>query len=104
MIRSKTGQRLGGLVMAAAAGGFTAYTWYLALTEGYYYRRAVAFFPAFLVIGIGLMAFPLDVDRFREQHGVDRPQSFAQLPTSWKILVFAAIGAGLVNWYAISQL
>ncbi len=54
MIQSKLGQRFGGLFLLLLGGGFTIWSWYTALTEGYYYRKAVAFFPAFAVVGLGL--------------------------------------------------
>ena len=103
MIESKIGQRLVGLLLLAVGGGFTVWSWYTALTAGYYYRNAVAFFPAFAVIGLGLLLFPLDVERLRAEHGVERPKKLAHYPPAWKVLFFAAVLAGLGNWLAISQ-
>ncbi len=52
MIQSKIGQRLLGVLLLVLGGGFTVWSWYTVLTEGYYYRNAVALFPAFAVLGV----------------------------------------------------
>lgn len=104
MIRSKVGQRLVGVLLLAVAAGFTAWVWYTALTEGSYYRKAAAIFPAFVVIGLGMALFPIDVDKLRAKHSVEHIQSFRQLPLAWKVLLFVALVAGFGNWYALAQL
>jgi len=103
VIESQFGQRLIGLLVLILGGGFTAWSWYTALTEGYYYRKAVALFPVFAVVGLGLLLFPIDVKRLQAEHGVRRPQSLAHYPLAWKVLFFVALAAGLGNWLAISQ-
>jgi hypothetical protein len=104
MIESKWGQRVAGLLLFLVGAGFTAWCWYTALTEGYYYRKAVAIFPAFAVIGLGLLVFPIDVEQIRAEHGVDKPSKFAHYPLEWKLLFFVALAAALVNWIAIANL
>jgi hypothetical protein len=104
VIESKWGQRLAGLLLFILGGGFSAWSWYTALTDGSYYREAVAIFPAFAVVGLGLLFFPVDMEQFRAEHGVDRPRQFAHYPIAWKVLFFVALAAGLGNWLAISQL
>jgi hypothetical protein len=103
MLQSKIGQRLLGLLLLVLGGGFTVWSWYTALTEGYYYRKAVALFPAFAVLGLGMILFPIDIERLRAEHGVDKPEKFAHYPPAWKVTVFVAVLAGLGNWLAISQ-
>lgn len=104
MIESKIGQRLVGLLSLALGGGFTAWSWYTALHEGYYYRKAVVFFPFFAVLGLGMLLFPIDMDRLRAEHGVDKPQKLAHYPLAWKVLFVVGLAASLGNWLAISQL
>jgi hypothetical protein len=103
MIESKIGQRLLGLALLALGSGFTAWSWYTALNEGYYHRKAVALYPVFAVAGLGLLLFPLDMERLRAEHGVEKPQKLAHYPLVWKVLVVVALLAGLGNWLAISQ-
>jgi hypothetical protein len=103
VIQSKLGQRLLGVFLLLLGGGCTVGCWYTALTEGYYYRNAVAFFPVFAVVGLGLLFCPIDMEQLRAEHGVDRPQQFAHYPIVWKVLFFVALAAGLGNWLAISQ-
>jgi hypothetical protein len=117
MVTSKLGQRLVGLLILLVAGGFTAWIWHTALTEGTYYRKAAALFPAFAVIGLGMLLFPTDVDRLREviglglwlsrlraERGVEKVMSLNQIPPVWWGVLVAAVAAGLGNWYALSQL
>ena len=58
----------------------------------------------FLFLGLGMLLFPIDRDRLRAEHGVDKPLTLAHYPLSWKILVGVAVAAGLANWVAIAQL
>jgi hypothetical protein len=104
VIESKWGQRLVGLLLFILGIGFSAWSWYTALTEGSYHREAVATFPVFAVVGLGLLFFPLDMEKIRAEHGVDKPRQFSHYPTAWKVLFFVALAAGLVNWLAISRL
>ena len=103
MIRSKVGQRLVGVLMLAVAAGFTAWVWYTALTEGYYYPKVATIFPIFGVVGLGMALFPIDEDKLRAELGVEQIRSFRQLPLAWKVLLFVALVAGFGNWYALAQ-
>jgi hypothetical protein len=103
VIESKSGQRLAGVVFLAGGVGFTIWSWHDALTEGYYYPRMAAFFPAFAVVGLGMVLFLIDRDCLRAEHGVDRPRSLAHYPLEWKILFVVALAAGLGNWYLLAQ-
>ena len=104
MIPSQIGQRLVGLGVMALCGWFTVQSWYTALTEGYYYRKAVALLPAFAVLGMGMMLFPVDRERLRAERGADKPLTIADYPLSWKILAGVAVAAGVANWAAIAHL
>jgi hypothetical protein len=104
MIESKIGQRLVGLFLAVLGGGATAWSWYTALTWGYYYRKAVVFFPLFAVVGLGILLFPIDRERLRAEYGTAKPQGLAHLPLVWKVLLVLAVLAALGNWYAIAHL
>ena len=105
MIESKTGQRIAGLFFLVVGGGFTAWSWYTALNEGYYYRKAVALFPALAVGGLWMLLFPMDMAQLRAKHGVEKPQQlrFAHYPMSVKVMVVVGILVGLGNWWLISR-
>jgi hypothetical protein len=104
MIKSKIGQRLVGLGVLAICAGFMAWSWHTAMNEGNFNRKAAIMFPAFAVIGLGMILFPIDVDRFRAERGVEKPESFAHLPRLWKLITVLAIATGFGNLAAISQL
>lgn len=103
MIESKIGQRVVGLFLLLVGGGLTAWSWYTAVNDGNYYRKAAALLPVVAVAGLGMLLFPIDMERLRAEHGVDRPQKLAHYPRAWKVLFVVAILAGLGNWLAISQ-
>ena len=103
MIESKIGQRIVGVVLFLFGSVGTVWTWYEALQEGYYYPKVVALLPVFAVCGLGMLLFPLDFDRLRAEHGVDKPSKFAHYPPVWKLIGFVALVAGLGNWLAMSQ-
>jgi hypothetical protein len=58
----------------------------------------------FFVLGLGMILFPIDVDKLRAEHGVEKVQSFGQLPPAWKVVLVAALAAGFGIWYAIAHL
>lgn len=91
-------QRLGGAFIALLSGGFLAWTWYTALTRGYFYSKAAMIFPAFLVIGVALMLIP----GYREER-IARGEDVSQLTGSrlitprWWAVIVVAFAASLLN-------
>lgn len=92
-------QRWGGALIAAGGAAFTAWGWHTLLTAGYYYPKASAIFPAFCVIGLGLVLFP----GYREER-LARGEDISELsgsrlltPRWWAILV-VALAAGFGNY------
>jgi nitrate reductase NapE component len=97
-------QQLGGAFLMLVAGGFCAWTWYTALHEGYYYRKASFLFPAVLVLGAGLIVFP-GYKEERVARGEDSSElSGLQLltPTWWMILAVALL-AGFGNYLILGS-
>ena len=102
MFRSKLGQRLGGLILLAMGGGLTVWVWHTALTEGYYYGKAAFLFPCLAVFGLAGILFPIDVDKFRAEHGVEQATSFRQFPAAWKVVFVLALAAGFGNCFLLA--
>lgn len=96
-------QQLGGLLMVLVGAGFTGWTWYTALTGGYYYPKASMLFPAFCVLGLGMILFPSYKEE-RLARGEDLSGlSGAQLLTlRWWVIVVLALMAGFGNYLMLS--
>ena len=91
-------QQMGGFLFLLVGGGFTAWTWYTALTEGHYYLHASILFPAVGVLGVGMLLFP-GYKEERLARGEDISElSGAQLltPRWWAVLTVALV-AGFAN-------
>jgi hypothetical protein len=104
VIKSKAGQRLMGVFLIALGAGGTIWVWHTALTEGYYQLIAAPIFPAFLVFGLGALLFPIDVEKLKAEHGVEKIENFRQFPPVWRGVMVAALVAGFGNWFALALL
>jgi len=103
MIRSAFGQRAVGLILVTICVWSTVDEWKSAIYEGFYHPKYSVLFPCLAVAGLGLLLFPMDYERLKAEHGVDRPQSFWHLTPLWQIWLFLAIIVALGNWYAIAH-
>jgi hypothetical protein len=103
MIKSKIGQRIIGLFVLSFGSGFTIWSWYTAMNEGYYYPKAAVIFPAFGVLGLSLLLFPLDPDHLMAVHGVEKPTRLSHYPFIWKVMLVVALAAGFGNWWLIAN-
>jgi hypothetical protein len=101
MIAGKNAQRILGVLMVAVSAYMTWQQWHTALTEGYFYDKAAAIFPAFSFIGIGLVLFPIDPRVLQEKYGAEKITSWQQLPGIWKFVVVLAIALGAANYFLL---
>lgn len=92
-------QQLGGILIAAIGGVGTVWTWRQALSEGYFYLKASTLLPAFLVLGLALIAIP----GYKEER-IERGEDMSGLsgfelitPRWWAVLVIALV-AGFGNF------
>jgi hypothetical protein len=102
---SRRKQQLGGLLIALLGAGFTGWTWYTALYQGYFYRKASMVFPAFFVLGLGMILFP----GYKEER-IGRGEDISHMkgrelitPRWWAILIIAFVAAGM-NYLLLSHL
>ena len=102
MIRSQSGQRVMGALMMLASLALTVIGWSYAQEHGRVYTLWLLAPPAFAVLGLGLLAFPMDTERLQREHGVDRVQSWAQLPLVWRVLVGLGAVAALANHFLVT--
>ncbi|HYH78784.1 MAG TPA: hypothetical protein VEX86_03285 [Longimicrobium sp.] len=97
-------QRLAGALIALLSAGFVAWTWYTALTRGYYYRKAALIFPAFLVIGVALLAIPgYREERVARGEDVSRLEGMGLITPRWWAVLALAMGAASANWFLLSR-
>jgi ABC-type Fe3+-siderophore transport system permease subunit len=98
-------QQVGGLFMALLGAAFTGWNWYTALYGGYFYRKAGMIFPAFFVLGLGIIIFPgYRQERIARGEDISRMQGWKLItPRWWAILVIALVVAG-ANYILLSSL
>jgi ABC-type Fe3+-siderophore transport system permease subunit len=100
---SRRKQQLGGLFIAVIGGVLTGWTWYTALYNGYFNRRASLIFPAFLVIGLALIIFPgYKEERIARGEDVSRLQGAKLITRRWWVILIAALAAGGLNYLLLS--
>jgi ABC-type Fe3+-siderophore transport system permease subunit len=100
---SRGRQRLGGAFIALLSGAFVAWSWYTALTRGYYYRKAALIFPAFLVIGVALLLIPgYREERIARGEDVSRLEGAQLITARWWAVLALALAASFANAYFIN--
>ena len=98
-------QKIGGLVMALLGAGFTGWSWYTALYQGYFYPKAGMLFPAVFVLGLGIIAFPsYKEERTARGEDLSRLQGWRQITPCWWAILIIALLAGGVNYLWLSSL
>lgn len=98
MIPRRT-QQLGGALIAAVGGGFTAWGWYALLTKGYYYRNASMLFPAFCILGLSLVLFPgYREERLARGEDISGLSGSQLLTPRWWAILGLALAAGAGNY------
>lgn len=98
-------QQLAGFFIALLGAGFTGWTWYTAFCEGYFYRKASMIFPAFFVLGLGMILFPgYKEERIARGEDLSSMKGWKLItPRWWAILIIALVAAGL-NYLLLSSL
>jgi len=98
-------QRLGGLFIALLGAGFTGWTWYTAFYEGDFNRKASMIFPAFFVLGLGMILFPgYREERIARGEDISRLKGWKLITPRWWVILIIALVAGGVNYLLVSSL
>jgi ABC-type Fe3+-siderophore transport system permease subunit len=101
---SRWKQQLGGLFIALIGAGFTAWTWRTALNEGYYYLRTSIIFPAFCVIGAGLILFPgYKEERIARGEDISGMNGLGLITARWWAILVVALVVGIGNYFLLSS-
>ena len=91
-------QRSGGFLIAAIGGGGTAWIWHTALSEGYFYIKASVLMPAFLVLGLALIAMPgYKEERIARGEDISGLAGVELLTPRWWAVLVVALAAGFGN-------
>ena len=102
MIRSQMAQRIAGVVLLAACVGLLAYTWGYAADHGRIRRLLIVVPPLVGVLSLGMILFPMDMEKLKREHGVERVQSWSHLPLVLRGLVVLAGAATLANYLLVT--
>lgn len=102
MIKSKLGQRLMGILLFVGGCYFTYDELKVVVSEGYYHRAAMIF-PGLAIVALGVMFFPLDYERYKAEHGKEKPSGFHDLPDAWKLMTILGIGVSLLFWFVLAN-
>jgi hypothetical protein len=92
-------QQLGGVLLAVLGLGFTAWGWYTALYESYYYTKTSMIFPAIAILGLGMILFPgYKEERIARGEDISRLSGSQLFTTRWWVILVVALLAGLGNY------
>ena len=98
-------QQLGGFFIALMGAAFTVWTWYTALSQGYFYRRASLIFPAFLIIGLALAIVPgYKEERIARGEDISLLHGARLITRRWWGILIAALAAGGLNYLLLSYI
>lgn len=99
MVRSMWGQRAIGAAVCALCTTLVAWHWMHPAQQAHVLRAGLFLLPAFAVMGLGLVLFPMDVERLQREHGSDRITRWAHLSSAWRVVLFVMLAAALANVY-----
>ena len=102
-VRSLTKQRILGLILFILGLSLTLWFWVRGVSQGYIYINASMLFPAFMIMGIGFLAFPIDPKALKEKWGVEKIESVGQIPGIWWIIIALSIVVGIGNYFVLTS-
>ena len=102
-VRSLKMQRLFGLLLFVLGLSLTLWFWFRGVNQDYIYINASMLFPAFMIMGIGFLAFPIDPQEMKRKWGVEKIESVGQIPGIWWIIIALSILIGIGNYFVLSS-
>ncbi len=97
-------QKLGGLAIAVIGAAVTGWSWYTALRLRYFYVKASVLFPAFFVLGLGMVFLPgYREERERRGEDISRLEGWRLITPRWWTIIIVAIVAGGTNYILLSK-
>lgn len=96
---TQRGQRIGGLIIALIGISATVWTWYTAFFDGYFYVFASMVFPAFLIVGLGLILFPdYKTERITRGEDISGMEGLQLLTARWWAILVVALVLSFANF------
>jgi len=102
-ISSLTKQRILGLLLFLLGLSLTVWFWVRGVSGGYIYINASMLFPAFMIMGIGFLIFPIDPMVMKKKWGVEKIENVGQIPGIWWIILILSILIGIGNYFLLSS-
>jgi hypothetical protein len=102
LMNNRSIQRIAGLVITLISAGFIVYTWRTALLEGQFSLRGSITFPAFLVLGVGMIIFPsYKAERLARGEDISQLKGMELITTRWWIIIATGMLASSVNYFLL---
>lgn len=102
-VRSLIIQRILGLFLFILGLTLTLWLWFKGVDQKYIYINASMLFPAFMIMGIGFLVFPIDPREMKKKWGVEKIESVGQIPGVWWIIIVLSILIGIGNYFILSS-
>ena len=94
-------QRTVGLILFILGIAVTIWTWKSGVNQNYISINASMLFPALMVMGLGLLLFPVNPEKLKEKWGVEKIESIGQVPGIWWIIIVVSIIVGILNYFIL---
>jgi len=98
-------QQLGGMLIAFLGAGGVIALWCIGIFERLWYPKSSFLFPAFLVLGLGLILFPgYREERMARGEDISGKQGLALITLRWWAILAVASIAGVANYLAMGSM
>lgn len=101
-LRSKKNQRVVGLIIFLVNLVLTTLSGRGGLSQEFLDIGASMLFPAFAIMGIGLILFPIDPETLKAKWGVEKVENIIHVPGVWWIIIVISILCGVGNFFLLT--